>query len=334
MKYVPVTLPVSKMYASMTTLLAEMRNNETLKPSDIVNDMVDSARVGKVDFGKGIVYNFKLAPQPVKDLSETSSAMTITKANVAQEIIEIDNYKFVPLSYSELLSKDAFVNGNTIDAFFEFISGLCEDSAQFYLFDIVNALYQNWAPGQSTQTIEVEQIDVSTLTGADRNNALQWNATNLGKVMRKTLNNMKIKNKKFTDIAKYTDANTGEEDDVVSCLKSDNLKLVVNDKYWTNFVADALASLYHGEKIGDMIPGEKFVLLPEDAMSNTNAKVIGWLHDKIKFALADFYTVMLEWRDPSTLFTNKFFHFAFGAGVFKYAPGVKFVEKTIQPSAK
>ena len=40
---------------------------------------------------------------------------------------------------------------------------------------------------------------------------------------------------------------------------------------------------------------------------------------------------MLEWRDPSTLYVNKFYHYANGAGVFKYAPGVKFVENTIQP---
>ena len=28
---------------------------------------------------------------------------------------------------------------------------------------------------------------------------------------------------------------------------------------------------------------------------------------------------------------NKFYNYATGAGVFKYAPGVKFVENTIQP---
>ena len=30
---------------------------------------------------------------------------------------------------------------------------------------------------------------------------------------------MKIKNKKFTDVAKYTDANTGEQGDVISALR-------------------------------------------------------------------------------------------------------------------
>ena len=65
MLYVPVTLPASKMFGTMTTLLNEIRNKESLAPSEIINKMVDSARIGKVDFGKGIIYNFKLAPQPV-----------------------------------------------------------------------------------------------------------------------------------------------------------------------------------------------------------------------------------------------------------------------------
>lgn len=325
----PITLPASKMLATMTSLIGEVRFNETLAPSDIVNELVDSARVGKVDYGKGIVYTFKLAPQPVKDLSETSSAFTITKPNVAQETIVIDNYKFVPISLSEILSKDAGLNENTISDFFAFVMSLLEDTAQFFLYDVVNGLYQNWTPGQETQTIKVRQIDTTSLTGQDLTNAKTWNSNEMAKVMRKTLNNMKIKNSKFTDIATYQDANGGGTQNVVSALRSDNLKLVINDKYWTEFMANSLASLYHSEKIGEMIPGDKFVLLPEDAMKSGNELVIGWLSDKIKFALADFYALTLSILDPSTTYNNTFYHFSYGAGVFKYAPGVKFVAEII-----
>lgn len=334
MLYVPVTLPASKMFGTMTTLLNEIRNKETLAPSEIINEMVDSARIGKVDFGKGIIYNFKLAPQPNKDLTEVSSAMTITKANIGQEIIPIDDYKFVPLSYSEILGRDAFTNGTTIDSFFAFISSLCEDTAQFYLYDKVNSLYQDWVPGQATQTIQIDQIDTSGLTGQALNEAKKWNATEVGKVVRKTINNMSIKNTKFTDIATFNDINTGLESNVVSCVKKSDLKMVFNDNYYTNFLADAMASLYHADEVGQMLPGGKPVLVPTDAMKVGNEKVIGWLADKDKFALADFYAVMLEWRDPSTLYVNKFYHYATGAGIFKYAPGVKFVERTIQPGAE
>lgn len=327
----PITLPASKMLATMTSLIGDVRFNETLAPSDLVNDLVDSCRVGKVDYGKGIVYTFKLAPQPVKDLTETSSAFTITKPNVAQETIEIDNYKFIPISISEILSKDSALNGETISEFFSFVMSLLEDTCQFSLYDEVNAMYQDWQPGQQTQTVEVRQIDTTNLTGVELTSALTWNSNEMAKVMRKTVNNMKIKNSKFTDTATYTDANTGDTENVVSALRTDNLKLVMNDKYWTDFMAQSLASLYHSEKIGEMIPGDKFVLLPEDAMKTGNESVIGWLSDKKKFALADFYRVTLTILDPSTTYQNTFYHYAYGKGVFKYAPGVKFVAKTITP---
>lgn len=326
----PITLPASKMLQAMTTLIGDVRFNDTLAPSDIVNELVDSCRIGNVDYGKGIVYNFKVAPQPTKDLSETSSAFTITKPNIAQETIKIDEYKFVPISVSEILSRDTAVRGETIDQFFSFIMSLLEDTIQFNLFDVCNALYQDWIPGQASQTIYVDQIDTTNLTGADLNNALIWNSNEMAKVMRKTLNNMKVKNTKFTDSDIYEDANDGQIKSVVSALRGDNLKLVVNDKYWTEFLANSMASLYHSEKIGEMIPGERFVLLPEDSMKEGNENVIGWLSDKQKFALADFYRVTLSIRDPSTLYENTFAHYSYGAGVFKHAPGVKFVARTIE----
>lgn len=326
----PITLPASKMLSTMTTLIGEVRFNETLAPSDIVNDLVDSCRVGKVEYGKGIVNTFKVSLQPTNDLSETSTAFKITKPNVAQETIVIDNYKFIPISTSEILSKDAFLSGDALNSFFSFVMSLLEDTATFNLYDECNAMYQDWVPGQETQTIQVDQKSTAGLSGVELNAVLQWNATNLGKVMRKTLNNMKIKNKKFTDVAKYTDANTGEQGDVISALRTDDLKLVMNDKYMTNFIADTLASLYHSEKIGEMIPGDTFVLLPEDSMASKNVKTIGWLSSKNKFALADFYRVTLSIVDPSTTYNNTFYHYAYGMGVFKYAPGVRFVENTIE----
>ena len=90
----PITLPASKMLETMTTLIGDVRFEDNLGVSDIVNEMVDSARIGQVDYGKGIINTFKLAPLERKTLSETSSAFTINKPNIAQETILIDNYYF------------------------------------------------------------------------------------------------------------------------------------------------------------------------------------------------------------------------------------------------
>ena len=330
----PITLPASKMLETMTTLIGDVRFEDNLGVSDIVNEMVDSARIGQVDYGKGIINTFKLAPLERKTLTETSSAFTINKPNIAQETILIDNYYFYEISMSEILSRDALLSGDAVATFMSYCMDLLQDSSQFDLFTEVNNLYQNWTPGQATQTVRVNQIDTTNLTGAELNNALTWNANEMAKVMRKTLNNMKILNNKYTDVATYEDANSGATENVMSALRTDNLKLVVNDKYWTDFLANSLASLYHSERIGDMIPGDTFCLLPTDAMSSGNAKTIGWLSSKNKFALADFYRVTMSILDPSTTYQNTFFHISYGAGVFKYAPGVKFVENTITPGTE
>ena len=294
---------------------------------------MSGSRIGNVDFGKGIVYTFKLDTQPVKDLSETSSALTITKPNVAQETIIIDNYKFVPVSISDVLARDTALSGQVVNSFLNFVMSLMTDTQQFYMFDEVNNLIQSWQPVKATQTVEITQIDTTGMTGTTLQSTLEWNASEIAKVIRKTLNNMKIKNSKYTDYDTYEDAN-GEVHKVVSALTGDNLRTIVNDKYWTNFLADAMASLYHSEKIGEMIPTQNFNLIPEDAMTEDNALTIGWLGDRNKFAFADFYKITRAFPDASTLWTNYFYHFAYGKGVFKYAPCVKFKAKIVQPSAQ
>lgn len=328
----PITLPASKMLSTMTTLIGDIRFEETLEVTEIVNDLVDSCRIGQVDYGKGIVNTFKLAPQPTKALSETSSAFTITKPNVAQETITIDTYNFVPLSVSEILSRDAVLSGEAVNTFLSFVMELMNTTEKFDLFDVCNALYQNWTPGQATQTISIDQIDTTGLTGAELNQALIWNSNEIAKTIRKTINNMKIPNSKFTDVATFTDVNTKETESVVTAVSGRDLKLVFNDTYYTDFLASSMASLYHSEKIGEMLPADNFVLLPEDAMSSANSKTIAWLSQKNKFALADFYRTTQSIVDPSTLYTNYFHHFAYGSGVFKYAVGVKFVANIIEPT--
>lgn len=325
----PITLPLSKFLSTMTTLIGQVRFKETLSPSSVVNALVSSVRNEKVDYGKGIVHTFKLGLQPVQDLTETSTVLEVTKANIAQETILIDQYKKIPLSISEILSRDAVLSGSAVSTFAAFVMSLLDATAQFYLFDVANNLYQSWTPGQSTQTVEVRQIDTSALTGVELTSALTWNSNEIAKVMRKTINNMRIKNSKYTDVATYTDVNTGETANVVSCIEGDNLKVAFNDQYYTEFLANSMASLYHPDKVGDMIPAGQFILLPTDAMTTDNANTIAWVSSTDKFSLADFYRLTISFTDASNLYTNYFLHMSYGAGVFTYAPAVKFVATTI-----
>lgn len=325
----PITLPASKMLATMTSLIGDVRLEENLRPSNLVNDLVDGTRIGNVEYGKGIVFPFKVDVQPVKALSKTSSAFTITEPNVEEETIQIDEYNFIPISISETLVKDSLLKGELIAKFMDYLMTLLEDTEQFYLYDVMNNLIQSWTPGQATQTITITLLDTTGMTGDTLTKTEQYNSNQIAKTIRKTLNNMKIKNSKYTDIATYTSVNDGNTYPVVSCLKDDDVQIVFNDKYMTNFIADSMASLYHGEKVGEMIPNNKLILLPEDSMTLANQNTICWLSDKKKFAFADFYKAVFGILDPSTLYQNTFLHFAYGCGIFSYAPGVKFVANYI-----
>ena len=140
------TLPASKFLSSITTFVNQLRFKDTLYPTDMVRDFVNNCKVGKVDTGKGIVFTFKKALQPVNNLSQTSSVLTITPPQTAQEIIEIDNYKVIPLSVSRTLLYDAVPKGELVDTWLNFLYSLMEDTKTFHEFDVLVAELLAWTP--------------------------------------------------------------------------------------------------------------------------------------------------------------------------------------------
>lgn len=311
------TLPASKALSSITTFVNQLRFKDTLYATGMVKNFVDNCTVGKVDSGKGIVFTFKKSLQPVNNLSTTSSVLTITPPATAQEIIEIDNYKVIPLSVSYQLMADAVPNGALVDTFLNYLYSLLEDTYNFHLFDVMVAELLAWTPTQATQTINIDQYDLSGLTGADLQGAVQWNATEIARVVRKTINNLANKSTAYTDVAT-----------TLSALDKNALRMVFNDKYYTDFLANSIASLYHSDVVGEFINVPTIDVLNENVFS-LQPKTIGFLMDKDKLALATYYKLQMSFTDASTLFTNSFLHFAYGKGIFSNAVGIKFVENTI-----
>lgn len=313
------TLPASQFLSSITSFVNQLRFKDTLKATSMVRDFVDNCKVGKVDSGKGIVFTFKKSLQPVNNLSTTSSVLTITPPAVAQEIIEIDTYKVIPLSVSRQLMYDAVPEGTLVDTFLNYLYSLMEDTQKFFEFDeLVYELF-NWTPTQATQTINIDQLDLTGLTGADLQGAVQWNASEIARVVRKTINNLGYKSTAYTDVAT-----------TLTALNKGDLRLIMNDTYETEFLANAMASLYHSDKVGEMISGLTKDVLPEDIFNTYNEQnTIGFLFDVDKLAMADYYKLQMSFTDASTLFTNSFLHFAYGKGIFKNAVGIKFVKNVI-----
>ena len=114
----------------------------------------------------------------------------------------------------------------------------------------------------------------------------------------------------------------------MSALSPDKLRLVMNDTYETDFLSNAMASLYHSDKVGDMFGNITKDVLNEDVFT-AQPTTIGFLMDNQKLAMADYYKLQMSFTDASTLFTNSFLHFAYGKGIFQNAVGIKFVANII-----
>lgn len=335
MKYIPLTLDVGRYLDSMTKLIGDVRFTRTLVTSDIVSDIIDASRVGRVDFGYGIIYNFLVDVQEVENLTETSVVTRVRKPQIEQEVITIDTYKRTQVSVSEVLTRANLLDGSLVQRFTDWVVQILETTYNHHLYEQVIAMFMGWEGVGAKQTVEVFQYDIDALTLAgatplEINEAKKFNGTVMAEAMRKTMNNMKILDTGYTDIATYTSSNDPfGEFPVKTALDSRGLTLHINDVYWTEYMANSLAALYHNKQLMGMIPQAREVLIPENSWSTPRKNVIAVLSQGDKFALADFYKLTFSFNDASNLFTNIFLHFAYGLGVFKYAPAVEFISVPI-----
>lgn len=316
-------LPASKWLSNMTTLINNIRTHKNLTTTSKMNEIIDSVRDGNVDFGKGILNRFILAPQKVKDLAKTSSLLEVEEPAIGEEIITIDKYKTAKVSLNEIVSKDSFLEGQGFNTFLSEVSSILETTKNIYLYNEAKDLYLNWVPGQVTQTITIDLISEEGHTGSDLKAIKELNASTIAKKIRLIMNNMKTPSSIYTDSKQYTDPNDGEMKDVVTSIEQEP-SFMINDVFYSNYLADAKASLYHGEEVGNMLPG-KVKVMPEASMGEQSQTTIGWLYQDKKFALADFYNLEFSFFDGSNLYNHLMLHFSYGCGVFKYMPGVKLV---------
>lgn len=315
------TLSASAYLTSMTALINDLRIRENLQTTSTMNKVMESCYVGKVDFGRGIIYEALLGPQDVENLSTTSTALRIRKPAVAEEAILIEDFKVIELSTSEVLGHDAVPNGDVLNRFLEGVKKVLTYTKDRYIYGVCVALFNTWTPVGTNQTLTITLTDETGLTGDTLRKTKEANAMLISEAIRKEINKLTVPQNGYTDVATYTDPNDGTTKNVETCLDIDNIKLFMSDDYWTPYLSTT-ASLYHDDKTNEMYPNKK-VVLPSGVL--TGATTIGYIAYEKKFAYADFYNLTMSFADPSTLYNNIFLHFAMGSGVFQYAPGIKIV---------
>lgn len=323
------SLPASKWFSNVTSIVKYVRNVNNLKTTSKARKILESFYYDNVDYGKGIISTYLLGPVPVNDLQKESTLLTPVEAAIAQEIITIDKFKTAKVSNTDILTNDAYTNGESVSQMLAFIQNIPNYSLDRHmLLEVMIPEIMNWVPGQESQKLEINFISENGASGADLQAIKTLNANAFAKEIKKIINNMQLPNTDYTDIATYIDPNDGvTQRKVETAVEKEELILYINDKYYTDLEADSLAKLYNKDEVSGMIP-ENIIVLPESLFKGDNENTIGWLVQKNKFSYSDFYNIQYAFLDGSNLYNHLIVHKAYGNGTFKYRPGVKITEKT------
>lgn len=334
-----ITLPLGQMTPnltptsfinSLTALIGYVRAAKQFGVSGIVQGLIDGSRFGKVDFGIGKIRMTELDTLNESDLSRTSDLLTVELAPIGQENLQVDTYRRIKVSVSEPLAKQSGLSGYEVDSLLSLILGLLTTTATHNQYDRVVNLINSWVPATS-QIVTIDLIDTTTLTGADLNQAQIYNARQIFKTIQLTVNKMLTRVAGLVDTAfqQYTAQDGTTVKPVRTALETDNLRMIMNDKFYVDMRADGLANTFNKSILEELQRGNRLDEIPSSRL--TDQSIIGILGHHDKFSILDFYHIQHSFFDPSTLYTHYYLHYAFGMGIFGLAPAVVFKANYVTP---
>lgn len=314
-----IVLPVSQIGQVMTTLIANRRHNETLQKTGLMSSLVDAMTYDRVEFGKGIVRSQKLKRQPQNNLTKGSNPFELSEPNVGEEVIIIDNYKVIPLSTSDILTRDIGVNNAQISNYLSSVDALLQETKDMNLYKVALENILSWVPTSKQKKVVNQIINNNS---ADDVNINKINAQRIAKDIRNSIISLSRPSGDFIDVTSYKVDNI-EIKDLETIATRDDLILFVNSEFNTNMIVDAYSTLYNFTKIQDIVGA--IIEVAVDDIPQEYKNVIAWIAHKDKFAIAYFYDTVLSIQNPSDTYLNKFMHYAYGTGVFKLLPCIQLI---------
>lgn len=300
-----VTLQASTFFDNMECAIATYRNKYQLATSDIVSQLIKNHTIESSEYGNGVVITqIKTLPQ-TKNYSKTSSLLTTNFLDTVQEQLVVDNYKMAEVSTIQPFSKQLFLNGETVNTFIENNQSTLVPACDKDLYDAIINTFKSYTPTQASQTLTLQLYDVTRLTDPiARNSAIEYNAKTFFSEVKTLVHNMAVWSNKYTDNSEITTTLTDKN----------NFLLTFNDRILNNLKISG-SSLFHGDKISIEEIGIPVEIIPSDQL--TDNTILCYLSDRQKFALTRYYNIGGSFHDVSNMVTNNFFHWAYGAGVFK-----------------
>lgn len=314
-----MTLPVSTVISEWTTFANYLFLDENLKTTNVTRELVDSFIGERVATGSVKVRRFKKALLDVNSLSETSTATVITKPEMGEEYMELTVNSVIPVSFSEELIATAVTNGSLIgDTTAYFISLIGTTKTADLRLTGVSLLSEIL---QDTQRVvkEIEVTSLSGLSGADYVAVKKDNADVIAEEINSLVVDMGIEH------------STYNSQGALNTVNPDDLVLYINNK-WKNKLKTRLADVFHKGDVEALMSTGKVVVLPDSQVDIivagnergiTSDTFVGILCEKKTAEIFFGYDgIQLEFKDPSTLYTNVFAHYQYGFGVWGYKDAV------------
>lgn len=314
-----IQLNQNEFLANLCNLVVVTRINKTV--NDIDSPLVRSCMMEDVPYGDSKLL-ITVDTLEAKDYSKTSSLLTVSEPTVDEQELETTDKKFFTVTLNRYLLKGAFANEYSMSDCVAVILSMLQKSKGIYLYKKVVAAYENWTPTQAGQTLTIDLIDTTDMTGQELYSAQVTNAKTILKKIQNLYENMTAPTRQYNDIEYET------------FMSGDDYKLILNSNFSNLIDVDALATLLNSSKITDKQTWRETYIIPSEQFTNsdTKTKVIGWLGDREKYQISPRFEVATSFSDGSNLMDNNWLHFWLISGMAKGLNLVKIVANFVKPA--
>lgn len=314
-----IQLNQNEFLANLCNLVVVTRINKTV--NDIDSPLVRSCMMEDVPYGDSKLL-ITVDTLEAKDYSKTSSLLTVSEPTVDEQELETTDKKFFTVTLNRYLLKGAFANEYSMSDCIAVILSMLQKSKGIYLYKKVVSAYENWTPTEEGQTLTIDLIDTTNMTGQELYSAQVTNAKTILKGIQNLYENMTAPTRKYNDLQYET------------FMSGDDYKLILNSNFSNLIDVDALATLLNSSKITDKQTWRETYIIPSEqfANSDTKTKVIGWLGDREKYQISPRFEVATSFSDGSNLMDNNWLHFWLISGMAKGLNLVKIVANFVAPA--
>lgn len=307
-----IILTDNEFFEGLSNLALYMRliaTNTSRRP----NAFVDSFATDTLAFGDTKIYPFTDLPT-VKDYSETSSLLTVTKVPQNEEYIRITEEKFIPSSYSARILTMAVTGEEGLNEFIGYLLGQMESAKVDYMYDVIITDLFAKTPTGASQT-----ANVTTLPASEGESASEINARGL-------VNNKRIALAVQNAVDNLEVFNTGyNAKGYKQAIDLADIKFIFCNPYKNENLIDLYATLLKSDVIERSFAKPEMFGIPTSKIPSGQDKVIGWLLDKRAYQWFYKFTFTGSFFDVSNLVVNNFLHFWFGKGWLDNLAMIKFV---------